>query len=269
MDNTRHIAFSRYRKLLAFAISVALFVAFGRALVAQGSSVSTVYIFAGLTLSCGYFFASGFQRTRNSVRKTCVAILAGATFALTLHALSVLPKVNSAILLPISWAKIDWLAWLLIALAAPLFEETLIRGYLYDFLRWIGVPVLAIAIAFGILFAATHNNVSGHWSRWIFFFSLSFLLTVARARCGGLAWPIACHFVWNAGGGLLFGSQLVTGLEFGWIKTSGSAVFDYLLLSTACLGMAAFFLYQLKHKPPDSGVIPSTRDLRGKRLDSI
>ena len=88
-----------------------------------------------------------------------------------------------------------WLIWAAIVIAAPLFEETFFRGFLFrgfesSFMRPAGAVVVTAA-----LWAAIHIQYDLHDILIIFVMGL--LLGAARAHTGSLLLPLAMHSAGN------------------------------------------------------------------------
>lgn len=84
--------------------------------------------------------------------------------------------------------------WVTAAIAAPLFEEVLFRGFLLASLtRW--VPVRGAVVLSGLLFALAHLSLS----EVLPLFALGCLLGDVYARSRNLLAPMLIHGLWNSG----------------------------------------------------------------------
>jgi CAAX protease family protein len=92
-------------------------------------------------------------------------------------------------------ARPVWLLWLALVIAAPLFEETFFRGFLFKgFASSVVGPAGAIALT-SILWAAIHIQYDAYTVGSIFV--LGVLLGLARMRTGSLFVPLTMHAVAN------------------------------------------------------------------------
>jgi membrane protease YdiL (CAAX protease family) len=87
------------------------------------------------------------------------------------------------------------LLWLAIVIAAPLFEELLIRGFLLEGLRRGRLGAAGAVVVTSLAWAAIHLQYDGYEIATIFLFGL--LLGAARLRSGSLWAPIAMHVLVN------------------------------------------------------------------------
>jgi len=79
-----------------------------------------------------------------------------------------------------------------VAVLAPLFEETLFRGYLYGRLRRYMKPVPAAALS-GLVFGAAHMSLTN----FLPLAAIGFTLALAYERTRDLATPMLAHGAWN------------------------------------------------------------------------
>lgn len=92
-------------------------------------------------------------------------------------------------------ARPVWLLWLALVIAAPLFEETFFRGFLFKgFESSVVGPAGAIALT-SIFWAAIHMQYDAYTIGSIFL--LGVLLGLARMRTGSLFVPLAMHAAAN------------------------------------------------------------------------
>lgn len=97
-----------------------------------------------------------------------------------------------------SWHYV--LAFLTLAVVAPVAEELLFRGYLYGKLR-AQAPLWLAAVATSIAFGAAHLWAPGSALQWLVAidtFVLSLVLCAAREYTGAIWTPIAVHMIKNS-----------------------------------------------------------------------
>jgi membrane protease YdiL (CAAX protease family) len=92
-------------------------------------------------------------------------------------------------------------------LAAPVFEEVLLRGYLRRSLLWVGLPEVFIGVVTALLFAYVHVV---HWddASAVLFFSVSLLLSSLAYALDGILLAVVFHAGWNLTAGLVVGTGL-------------------------------------------------------------
>jgi hypothetical protein len=89
----------------------------------------------------------------------------------------------------------SWLLWLALVVAAPLFEETFFRGFLFKGLESSFLGILGTVLVTAGLWALMHIQYDAYGIATIF--CLGVLLGSARARTGSLLVPLALHSVAN------------------------------------------------------------------------
>lgn len=90
-----------------------------------------------------------------------------------------------------------WLIAVAAVIGAPLAEELLFRGYLYERLRPTALGAVGTAMVTAIGWASLHFSYTVYGLVAIFLIGL--YLFWLRERSGGLALPIATHSIYNAG----------------------------------------------------------------------
>ena len=154
----------------------------------------------------------------------------GAALAATAALLA--PFATVALVTGPAWAAPPASAWLVTAGALLLLaamEEIVCRGFLLDILSFGRRRAWGVALSSAV-FAALHlanDHASAAGIANILLAGVFFALV--RLSSGGLAWPVAVHWLWN----------LVTGMVFGW-SVSGHPPLPTLFTSAGALPWGAF-----------------------------
>ncbi len=85
------------------------------------------------------------------------------------------------------------IAFVVLVIIAPFFEEVLFRGLLYGYMRRLGILSWAAALAVSILFGLAH----GQWNVGLDVFCLSLILCILRELTGSLWAGIIVHIIKN------------------------------------------------------------------------
>lgn len=85
---------------------------------------------------------------------------------------------------------------LVVITLAPLMEELLFRGYLYQAWRHSRLGLAGTLLLTSALFAVLHWN-QYHWAHLVFVFMLSMILGLSREKTGSVWMPITLHSVNN------------------------------------------------------------------------
>lgn len=121
-----------------------------------------------------------------------------ALFMLTSEGIGYLlerPVVPEFMIEAYSTAAAPILLWLALIVAAPVFEETLFRGFLQGSLQASGVHAGLMLLLPAALWAAIHLQYDYYDMSWVFLFGL--LLGLARWHTGSLFVPIIMHMLVN------------------------------------------------------------------------
>lgn len=92
-------------------------------------------------------------------------------------------------------ARPRWIVWVAVIVAAPLFEETFFRGFLFRGLAASPLRPIGAILATAALFAALHVQYAAFEMMQIF--GIGLLLGAARASTGSLYTPLALHALVN------------------------------------------------------------------------
>jgi membrane protease YdiL (CAAX protease family) len=90
-------------------------------------------------------------------------------------------------------ARPSWLLVVAMLAAAPLFEESLFRGLMFDWVAHLGLPLAIVVTALAWVSVHGQYDVAGT----ALLLWMGILLAGARAVSGGLALPVALHAAWN------------------------------------------------------------------------
>lgn len=90
-------------------------------------------------------------------------------------------------------ARPGWLLVVAMLAAAPLFEEALFRGLMFDWMTRRGLPVAIVGTSLAWVSVHGQYDVAGT----ALLLWMGILLAGARAVSGGLALPVAMHAAWN------------------------------------------------------------------------
>ena len=121
-----------------------------------------------------------------------------ALFVLTSEGLGYLlerPVVPEFMIEAYSTAAVPVLLWLALIVAAPVFEETLFRGFLQGSLQESGSHAGLMLLLPAAVWAAIHLQYDYYDMIWVFLFGL--LLGLARWHTGSLFVPIIMHMLVN------------------------------------------------------------------------
>lgn len=88
-----------------------------------------------------------------------------------------------------------WLLWVALLVAAPLFEETFFRGFIFKGLESSRLRPLGAVAVTAALWTAIH--VQYDWLDLIFIFALGLVFGAARLFSGSLLVPIGLHSITN------------------------------------------------------------------------
>ena len=93
--------------------------------------------------------------------------------------------------------KLYWLAFLSVAVGAPLGEELIFRGYMFSWLSKTRVGLTGAALATSAVWALIHKG-TGPWFLVGVLFVMGIALSLLLIRFGSLWVTMICHGAWNA-----------------------------------------------------------------------
>lgn len=148
----------------------------------------------------------GNTSSTNSVKQICLAFLAGLLsgflwFALSFGLLVLFDFVNFTSTSSVSFLLI----WVSACFINAIFQETLVRGQIFDWLTE-GKGVIFATLTTTIVFTLFHPGAFLMGPIAIIqIVAASIFLTLIRLITRGLSAPIATHAIWNILGGIVFG----------------------------------------------------------------
>lgn len=94
--------------------------------------------------------------------------------------------------------SVFWLNSLLLIFVAPIYEEMVFRGCLFNVFKfWLRDNVYAAAVAVSVIFSAVHLQYTDIRT-FIVLFLVSLVLIAARVKTRGILMPVILHMVMNA-----------------------------------------------------------------------
>ncbi|MBU2892763.1 CPBP family intramembrane metalloprotease [Colwellia sp. D2M02] len=179
------------------------------ALMMDGDCLAINYLLTALALSPFIFYFAGKRKLTTASAYLGFDKLPSKkmfiNFTLVLFAYFALTYVASeffAIEMPQSMVDIyqstDYLIllFIVVVIAAPVFEEVVFRGFMFKGLKHSRLGVIGSIIITSILFTLLHGG-QYELSVLVMLFSLAVILGVARQRSGGIYLPIYLHLVNN------------------------------------------------------------------------
>lgn len=118
--------------------------------------------------------------------------------------------------IPEKYARYSYLVmW---PLAVAMGEEAFFRGYLADFLEWMGIGRVGVVLVVSMLFSWGHITRYDMHVMPVIAFLASIALMLGKYYYDSLAWPIGFHFALNLCAAVVHGDRFVPGFEGGAIE---------------------------------------------------